>query len=284
MMNILECYKPKKNLLICIDSDGCAIDTMDIKHIKCFGPVMIEEWEVSEWENEILERWNEVNLYTLTRGINRFKGLSKALVEINEKYKKIEGLNEFVKWTEETKELSNESLEREIKNNTGDITCIKKALDWSIEVNKRIDSLHKSDKKPFEGVKEGIEKAKGIADIAIVSSANEKAVLEEWEDNGLLESVDIVLTQNIGSKAFCIEKLKEKGYEEVLMVGDALGDYEAAKKNDVLYYPIRVRKENECWRDFSKEAVEKFKAKSYKGEYQDKLVKMFIENLSKSNS
>lgn len=36
-MNITE-YVKKKDFLICVDSDGCAMDTMDIKHIKCFGP------------------------------------------------------------------------------------------------------------------------------------------------------------------------------------------------------------------------------------------------------
>ena len=29
------------------------MDTMDIKHIKCFGPCMVEEWGLSEWEAPI---------------------------------------------------------------------------------------------------------------------------------------------------------------------------------------------------------------------------------------
>ena len=111
MSNILDNFKKNKEFLICIDSDGCAINTMDIKHIKCFGPCMISEWNLEEWREPILKRWNEINLYTLTRGINRFKGLALSLSEINNTYKKIEGLDEFLKWTEETKELSNESLE-----------------------------------------------------------------------------------------------------------------------------------------------------------------------------
>ena len=78
--------------------------------------------------------------------------------------------------------------------------------------NKSIDLLSDNEKCPFEGVKEAILEARNIADIAIVSSANEKAVLDEWSKHGLLESVDIVLTQNIGSKAYCIGKLIEKGY------------------------------------------------------------------------
>ena len=166
MSNILEQFNKQKDFLICIDSDGCAIDTMDIKHIKCFGPCMVTEWNLEEWREPILESWNEVNLYTLTRGINRFKGLAVALTEINDKYIKIEGLDEFIKWTEETKELSNEALELEIEkvNNI----CLKKALEWSKSVNKSIDLLSDNEKCPFEGVKEAILEARNIADIAIV--------------------------------------------------------------------------------------------------------------------
>lgn len=281
MSNILDNFNKQKDFLICIDSDGCAIDTMDIKHIKCFGPCMVIEWNLEDWKEPILERWNEVNLYTLTRGINRFKGLAVALIEINEKYITIEGLDEFVRWTEETKELSNESLEVEIEK-TNNI-CLKKALEWSKSVNKSIDLLSDDEKCPFEGVKEAIILAKKVADIAIVSSANEKAVLDEWNKHGLLENVDIVLTQNIGSKSYCINKLIAKGYSRnnVLMVGDALGDLKAAQENEALYYPIMVRKEKESWIRFSKEALEIFTSNSYYGEYQEKVIAEFKENLSK---
>lgn len=281
MSNILEKFNKQKDYIICIDSDGCAIDTMDIKHIKCFGPCMVTEWNLEEWREPILERWNEVNLYTLTRGINRFKGLAVALTEINDKYVKIEGLDEFVKWTEETKELSNEALEVEIQKTNN--VCIKKALEWSKSVNESIDLLSDDEKQPFEGVKEAIIEAKKKADIAIVSSANEKAVLDEWSKHGLLEHVDIVLTQNIGSKAYCISKLIEKGYSKnnALMVGDALGDLKAAESNEVSFYPIMVKKEKESWSRFTKEALEKFIGNSYSGEYQEKVIDEFKENLSK---
>lgn len=282
MGNALDNFNKKKNFLICIDSDGCAIDTMDIKHIKCFGPCMVKEWNLEEWESPILNRWNEVNLYTLTRGINRFKGLALALIEINEKYKKIDGIDEFVKWTNETKELSNESLENIIEKNNS--ICLKKALAWSKAVNASINLLSDDEKRPFEGVAEGIKEAKKIADIAIVSSANEQAVLDEWKEHGLLEHVDIVLTQNIGSKAYCISKLIEKGYkrDNILMVGDALGDYEAAKVNEVLYYPILVKKEKESWERFLSEALDKFINNTYMDKYQEQVVNEFEKNLSKN--
>lgn len=281
MSSILEKFEKKKDFLICIDSDGCAIDTMDIKHIKCFGPCMVEQWNLNKWEDEILERWNDVNLYTMTRGINRFKGLETALVEINEKYKTIEGLDDFVNWTNNTKELSNESIQKEIEK--CDTECLKGALEWSKSVNKSIDLLHDDEKLPFIGVKEAIEKAKTVADIAIVSSANEKAVLDEWSQHGLLDSVDIVLTQNVGSKAYCIKELSKKGYnkENILMVGDAVGDLAAALVNQVLYYPIMVKKETKCWENFREESLKRFMDNEYKGKYQEDLIIEFKNNLSK---
>ena len=39
----------RKDYLICVDSDGCAIDSMDIKHVRCFGPCLIKEWDLEEW-------------------------------------------------------------------------------------------------------------------------------------------------------------------------------------------------------------------------------------------
>ena len=89
MSTNLENFVKTKDYLICVDSDGCAVDTMDIKHIRCFGPCMVEEWGLSKWEAPILARWNEINLYTMTRGINRFKGLAMHLKEIDETYTKI---------------------------------------------------------------------------------------------------------------------------------------------------------------------------------------------------
>lgn len=275
----LENFERKKEYLICVDSDGCAMDTMDIKHIRCFGPCMVEEWGLSEWEGPILTRWNDINLYTMTRGINRFKGLSMALKEINETYTKIEDIDVLDAWVESSPELSNPALERAIAEH--DNICLKKALFWSEKVNKKINALPFEEKKPFEGVKEALAYAHDRADVAIVSSANLQAVVEEWELYGLLDHVDILLAQNVGSKAFCIQELLKKGYdkEKVMMTGDAVGDFDAAKKNDVFYYPIRVCHEKESWVEFKEKAVDNLIKGNYGGTYQEAQIQAFLDNL-----
>ena len=92
MGDIFEGFEKKKDYLVCIDSDGCAMDTMDIKHIRCFGPGMVQEWELWKWEEEAKFIWNKVSLYSMTRGINRFKGLYETLKYVNEHITPVEGL------------------------------------------------------------------------------------------------------------------------------------------------------------------------------------------------
>lgn len=276
----LENYKKQKEYLICVDSDGCAMDTMDIKHILCFGPCMVDEWELNAWREDILKRWNDINLYTITRGINRFKGLAKALDEINEKYKRIDGIEYLLTWAELSPELSNAALQREIDANPN-IEMFKKALSWSNAVNKAINELPDDKKLPFELAREALEFAHQRADVAIVSSANLDAVLEEWEKHRLLEHTDVVLAQNSGSKAFLIGELLKRGYDrdKVLMCGDALGDMQAAEKNGVFYYPIMVRNEKESWQEFIEVGFQRLLDDTYAGEYQASKRKQFLKNL-----
>ena len=279
-MTTLENYKKQKDFLVCVDSDGCAMDTMDIKHILCFGPCMIDEWGLEAWREEILERWNEVNLYTITRGINRFKGLAVALEEIDKKYTKIDGIDRFSAWVEMSPELSNAAVKREICANE-DTEIFKKALAWSEAVNKKITALPDEEKRPFELVLEALALAHNRADVAIVSSANLEAVLEEWEKHHLLEHVDIVMAQNVGTKAFCISELLKKGYDncKVVMCGDALGDMQAAEKNGVYYYPILVKHEKESWQEFMEVGFENLVNGSYAGPYQANKRRQFLKNL-----
>lgn len=278
-MQELNIFQKQKDFLVCVDSDGCAMDTMDIKHFRCFGPCMVEEWGLEAWEKPILDRWNEINLYTMTRGINRFKGLALALTEIDKQYTPIEGVEELAAWAENAPELSNGALAKAIETAKG--PALAKALSWSEKVNAAIDALPESEKKPFAGVAEGLAAAHSVADVAIVSSANREAVEEEWVRCGLTDSVDVLCCQDAGSKAACIAALKEKGYapNHILMVGDAAGDQAAADKNGVYYYPILVRQEAESWEEFVAQALPALTRETYAPYGVQKAVQ-FKENLS----
>ena len=78
-------FQKKSDCIVCIDSDGCAMDTMEVKHRTCFGPQWIKTFGLTEHEAECMELWLSINLYSITRGINRFKGLALALAEVEKR-------------------------------------------------------------------------------------------------------------------------------------------------------------------------------------------------------
>ena len=281
-MSIFDSFEKKHDFLVCVDSDGCVMDTMNCKHFHCFGPCMVDEWELGQWKDEILDRWNVINLFSMTRGINRFKGLAMALGEIDKKYKPIPGVAALQHWADTAPALSNDGVIKaaEEADNEEAKTIFGKALAWSKAVNASIVKLPEELKVPYVGAKEGLAAAHAFADVAMVSSANRDAVEGEWGKFGLLQHTDIVLAQDVGSKAACIAAMLEFGYDpsKVLMIGDAPGDCDAAEKNGVHYYPILVNHEKDSWDEAIAVAFEKLREGSY-APYGAEKKQQFLHNL-----
>ena len=281
-MSIFDSFERKHDYLVCVDSDGCVMDTMNCKHFHCFGPCMVTEWGLEEWEAEILERWNQINLFSMTRGINRFKGLAMALEEIDRKYTRIPGVAALRHWADTAPALSNDGAAKAAAEASDPEAklVLEKALNWSKAVNASIVRLPEELKIPYEGAKEGLAAAHEFADVAMVSSANRDAVEEEWGKFGLLEHTDIVLAQDIGSKAACIAAMLRFGYDpaQVVMIGDAPGDCDAAEKNGVHYYPILVNREKESWEEAVAVAFPMLRSGEY-AEYGRNKKREFLSNL-----
>ena len=281
-MSIFDSFERKHDYLVCVDSDGCVMDTMNCKHFHCFGPCMVTEWGLEEWKDEILERWNVINLFSMTRGINRFKGLAMALGEINGKYKPITGIGALQHWADTAPALSNDAVAKAAEEaaDADAKLVLQKALSWSKAVNAAIVQLDEALKIPYEGAKEGLAAAHQFADVAMVSSANRDAVEEEWGKFGLLEHTDIVLAQDVGSKAACIREMLKFGYDpsKVLMIGDAPGDCDAAEKNGVHYYPILVNHEKQSWEEAISDAFHKLCGGEYEA-YGAEKKQQFLRNL-----
>ena len=87
--------------------------------------------------------------------------------------------------------------------------------------------------------------------------------------------------QEYGSKKECIQQLLKMGYkkEQVIMLGDAVGDYQAACANEILFYPIQVAKEVESWKIFGEHVFPMFIKDIYSENEMDRYVKQFYENL-----
>ena len=281
-MSIFDSFERKHDYLVCVDSDGCVMDTMNCKHFHCFGPCMVDEWGLQQWQDAILERWNVINLFSMTRGVNRFKGLAMALGEIDETYKPIPGVKALQDWAATAPALSNDGVAKAAAEAADPEAkrIFEKALSWSKAVNAAIVQLDEALKVPYDGAKEGLAAAHTFADVAMVSSANRDAVEEEWGKFGLLAHTDIVLAQDIGSKAACIAEMMKFGYDpnKVLMVGDAPGDSDAAKKNGVYYYPILVNHEKESWDEAIAVAFGKLQSGDYAA-YGEEKQQQFLQNL-----
>lgn len=271
----LENFKPLHKFLICIDSDGCALDSMTVKHEKCFGPAFIKTFNLEDFEFKCMEYWLNINLYSKTRGINRFLGLHKALHYVNDNFKKIEELDKFDEYIKKSKTYSNQSLVDYMQ--IYDSNILHKCLAWSNLTNKLINELKDEEIKLFKNVLDSVKDCALKADICVVSSANKEALEKEWSRLGLIDYISVLCSQNEGTKEKCIRELsKHYNMENVLMVGDAMLDLDAANSNHVYFYPILVRHENSSWKNL-KSYLDLFYANEYRY-CQKKLIEKFENN------
>ena len=278
MKEELKKFNKTKERLICIDSDGCVLDTMEIKHMRCFGPCLVHEWDLAKYREEIIRLWRKINLLSKDRGVNRFVGLGKVLEDINENYFRVEGLDGYLEWVKSAKELSNESAARAYEE-TGN-PCIKKALEWSELVNQSLMMVSMSKKQPFEGAMEAVKLSHECGDVAIVTSANGSEIRKEWKSLNIEQYTDVLVSQETGTKTRCLKALQEKGYDPqmILMVGDSPSDLEAAREVGTFFYPILAYQERESWEELP-EALKHFQEGTYEGAYQEQKILEFEKNL-----
>ena len=78
-------YSKTNDYLIGIDSDGCAFDTMELKHKECFIPNIIHHWGLKGVSKYAREAAEFVNLYSKTRGVNRFPALIEVFRLLNKR-------------------------------------------------------------------------------------------------------------------------------------------------------------------------------------------------------
>src|SRR5262245_41545820 len=78
-------FQPSHEMFVGIDSDGCVFDSMEIKHKECFAPMFIKHFGLQPVSKYARQVWEFVNLYSKTRGINRYPALSNALNLLGER-------------------------------------------------------------------------------------------------------------------------------------------------------------------------------------------------------
>lgn len=276
----LRDFTPKHDFFIGIDSDGCAFDTMEIKHKECFIPNIIKHWRLQAVSKYTREAAEFVNLYSKWRGINRFPSLLMVfdLLADRRKVRKrgfvVQDLSSLRKWVEEESKLGNPALQKAV-DKSGD-PVLKQALEWSKAINESVeDMVHGVP--PFPYLRQSLEKAVEKADMIVVSATPCDAITREWTEHDIAKYVSVIAGQEMGKKAEHLALATKGKYEpgHALMIGDAPGDRDAAFKNNVLFYPINPGSEEESWQRFYEEALGRFFKNEYDGDYQSKLIKEF---------
>jgi len=271
-------FKAKCRYLVGIDSDGCAFDTMELKHKECFIPNIINHYELQGISKYAREAAEFVNLYSKSRGVNRFPALVETLQwlqrrpEVKARNVTIEIPQSLAEWIKRETKLGNPALEAEV-NRTGDPE-LAKALRWSKAVNEAIAGMVRG-VPPFPFVREGLEKLGGEADILVVSATPQEALDREWEEHDLAKYVAAICGQEMGTKKQSLATASQYGPDCALMVGDALGDYHAAVANHTLFFPINPGAEEASWERLFEEGIERFLSGTFGGAYQKELLDEF---------
>jgi len=272
---------PKKNdTLVGVDSDGCVFDTMNLKQKQHFHPLIIRFWGLEKCERELRACAEFVNLYSKTRGSNRFPALLRVfelfadypgVKESGVPLPKTEALRAYVN---SGLPLGNPSLKAEVER-TKDPE-LAHILDWSLAINADIDA-HMRPAPPFAWAKEALKAIRDNSDAIVVSQTPEEALVKEWNLHRLNGYVDFIAGQEIGTKAEHIRLATAGKYapDRVLLIGDAQGDLAAAKATGVCFYPINPGHEEASWERFCHEAYAHFLAGSFAGAYEETLVAEF---------
>ena len=276
----LKSLKPTKDFFIGIDSDGCAFDTMEIKQKECFCPNFIKFYELQKISKYARETWEFTNLYSKTRGVNRFLAVLEAFrllgqrPEVHDRGMKLPDMTALKKWTQEESKLGNPALkEYASRINDADIDL---ALRWSLKVNEDIKELVYG-MPPFPGVRESLEKLNEQADAIVVSQTPVEALEREWKENGIDSLVRVIAGQEYGTKTEHLAMAAVGKYpsDRILMIGDAPGDLKAARSNNVLFFPINPGHEEESWDRLLNEGLDRFFKGTYAGDYETELEKEF---------
>ena len=279
--------EPKQEFLVGIDSDGCVFDTMELKHKECFIPNIINYYELQGVSKYAREAAEFVNLYSKSRGINRFPALVEALEwlqkrpEVIERGAKITIPESLKKWIAEETKLGNPALEEKVaESNDPDLAhCLK----WSKAVNETVAGMVRG-VAPFPSVRKCLEKLSGRADMLVVSATPNDALNDEWTEHDLRQYVTEICGQEAGNKKETLTNASKYKPNQTLMIGDAPGDYKAAVANNCLFYPINPGDEENSWKRFHDEGIDKFLKLEFAGDYQKALLEEFDRYLPEKPS
>ena len=182
-MESLAELRPQHEFFVGVDSDGCAFDSLEIKHKECFCPNTIEYWNLQPVAQYARQAHEFVNLYSKWRGVNRFPALVMVFDLLRERPEviarnvaipKAKRLREFIA---SGKPLSNAGLDA-YRAEHPDLE-LDNALAWSNVVNAAVADIARN-VPPFPFARASFEKLSTRADLVVVSQTPTKTLAREW--------------------------------------------------------------------------------------------------------
>ncbi|MBN1318051.1 MAG: HAD family hydrolase [Anaerolineales bacterium] len=273
--------KPQHDFFVGIDSDGCAFDTMEIKHKECFIPNTIKHWKLQPVSKYAREAAEFVNLYSKWRGINRWPALVMVFDLLKQRPEVIARNSLIPEASRIRAFIANDDF---AKSNDGLKAYmasyphpeLETAWEWTSGVNKTVEEMVHG-VPPFPFVRKSLQRISEKADAIVVSATPVEALTREWREHEIDRYVRVIAGQEMGNKAHHLELATRNNYapERVLMIGDAPGDMKAARANNALFYPINPGREDESWERFYQVALNRFLEGTFAGEYEASLIAEF---------
>ena len=280
-MKTLQDFSPSREYFVGLDSDGCVFDSMEIKHKECFAPMFIKHWRLQAASKYARRAWEFANLYSKTRGMNRFPVCVRSLRLVSEwpeaaargiDLPDLAPLEAFIDSEFPPSNAGLEAYGEQFPHPLLDLT-----MQWSLAVNAAVKDIVFG-VPPFPQVKETLDQIVSNADLVVVSGTPAEALQREWDENAIAHYPQIIAGQELGMKTEHLETMaggNRYAPDKRLMIGDAPGDRKAAEATGCMFYPINPGHEEESWDRLHNEGLERFFDSSFAGAYQAERIAEF---------
>ncbi len=273
-MKTLQDFRPSREFFVGLDSDGCVFDSMEIKHKECFAPMFIKHWRLQAASKYARRAWEFANLYSKTRGMNRFPVCARTLRLVTEwpeaaargiQVPDLAPLQAFIDSSFPPSNAGLEDYRMQLPHRVLDLT-----MEWSLAVNAAVKDIVFG-VPPFPKVRATLDRIVASADLAVVSGTPGEALQREWDENGIEHYPQLIAGQELGKKTRHLSAMAgggRYGADRKLMIGDAPGDRKAAEATGCLFFPVNPGREEESWERLCDESLGRFFAGTYAGAYQ----------------
>jgi phosphoglycolate phosphatase-like HAD superfamily hydrolase len=256
---------------------------MEVKQKECFAPMFIKHFHLQAASKYARQTWEFVNLYSKSRGCNRFHALSQSLNLLRERPEvvargvPIAETKSVDEWTARESRLGNDTLAAKVK---GGNKALAPVLEWSRAVNAAVEHIVYG-VPPFPLVRQCLKEISAKADAIVVSQTPGAALHREWAEHRIDSLVRLIAGQEMGTKTEHLKFAAGGKYapENTLMIGDAPGDLKAAKSNGALFYPIVPGDEEASWENLLDEGLPRFFEGKFAGDFEKDLIAEFEASL-----